>query len=204
MFTIWNPDELNGRERWQEVLGLYPRRNATDESACEWEEMVHPEDRGQTLAQLDDAIVSNRRYHVEYRFRRKDGVYILVNEHGSFLPGRASGSVQMLLGTIKRHHRTEKQRGSKSGTGAAAVSGSRRDPGAETWMIESFTGMKAPSVSMGGPPRKRLVATCRINSSGMNPPKQPNPNGPCCITTNGILNWSKPPRAATRFLWKAT
>ncbi len=75
---------------WEEMQGIEARQ---------WEEMVHPEDRERTLAQLDKAISNGHRYRVEYRFRRKDGVYIFVDEHGSFVRDEAGQAVRM-LGTM--------------------------------------------------------------------------------------------------------
>jgi len=61
--------------------------------------MIHPEDQSRTLACLTHAIASGHRYRVEYRFRRKDGVYIYVDEHGTFQTNGTGNAVRM-LGTI--------------------------------------------------------------------------------------------------------
>jgi PAS domain S-box-containing protein len=75
---------------WEEMQGIDARK---------WEEMIHPEDRARTLVQLDRAIAEGHRYRVEYRFRRKDGTYIFVDEHGSFLRDESGLKVRM-LGTM--------------------------------------------------------------------------------------------------------
>jgi len=50
-----------------------------------WEELIHPEDRALALMVLDQARTEGTHYQVEYRFRRKDGSYVLVEDHGVFL-----------------------------------------------------------------------------------------------------------------------
>jgi len=75
----------------------------------EWEQLIHPEDRAQTLAQLDQAIAGRQRYRVEYRFRHKNGDYVYVDEHGSFLTDVSGDSVRMLgsISDITERRNTE-------------------------------------------------------------------------------------------------
>ena len=51
------------------------------------------------MPQLDKALASGRPFRVEYRFRKADGNYIHVSEHGSFLLDE-TGKPSRLLGTI--------------------------------------------------------------------------------------------------------
>lgn len=100
--VVYDYDLATGRIEWEgamaEVLG-YTWEEMQEIDACQWEKMIHPEDRARTLAQLDHAITSGHRYRVEYRFRRKDGVYIFVDEHGSFLRDESGLRIRM-LGTM--------------------------------------------------------------------------------------------------------
>jgi two-component system, cell cycle sensor histidine kinase and response regulator CckA len=100
--VVYDYDLASGRIEWEgameEVLG-YTWKEMQEIDARQWEEQVHPEDRERTLAQLDLAITRGQRYRVEYRFRRKNGVYIFVDEHGSFLRDEPGQALRM-LGTI--------------------------------------------------------------------------------------------------------
>ncbi len=47
-----------------------------------WRALIHQEDLNKYLMTLDDAARSQRSFEVEYRVRRKDGLYRIVNEMG--------------------------------------------------------------------------------------------------------------------------
>ncbi|HEX3799611.1 MAG TPA: PAS domain S-box protein [Verrucomicrobiae bacterium] len=99
---LYEYDLATGCIQWQgaieEVVG-YSWEEMQRIHVQGWAEHVHPDDRAQALSLLDKAIKYGHRYHVEYRFRRKDGTYIFVEEHGSFLLNERSMPVRM-LGTI--------------------------------------------------------------------------------------------------------
>ncbi|MBU1726185.1 MAG: PAS domain-containing protein [Candidatus Omnitrophica bacterium] len=61
-----------------------------------WEQMVHPEDRGRALALLEEAKKIGDRYHVKYRFRRKDGTYVMIEDKGIFLQDVSERTNRML------------------------------------------------------------------------------------------------------------
>lgn len=65
----------------------------------EWERMMHPDDRGSVLADLNKALQSLSEFDSEYRFRRKDGTYIYVENHGAVIPDDENSTLRM-LGTI--------------------------------------------------------------------------------------------------------
>ncbi|MBA4136153.1 MAG: hypothetical protein C0518_02410 [Opitutus sp.] len=78
-----------------------------------WEEMVHPDDRPHAVALLERAIADKTRYRAEYRFRRKDGSYCHIEDHGVFL-FQADGQPERLLGrmsdiTARREVEEERQ-----------------------------------------------------------------------------------------------
>ncbi len=111
---VYDYDLATGVIQWQgaveEVVG-YTWEQMQQIHVQGWAEHVHPDDRPQALSLLDKAIHFGHRYHVEYRFRRKDGAYIFVEEHGSFLLD-GEGKPARMLGTmsnITERKNTEEQ-----------------------------------------------------------------------------------------------
>jgi len=66
----------------------------------EWEEFIHPEDRGRALDELDAALATTGRYDAEYRYRRKDGSYAWMHDRG-FVVSDGTGWGQILLGMLE-------------------------------------------------------------------------------------------------------
>lgn len=64
-----------------------------------WETMIHPEDRPKAISLLDEAMASGNRYRVEYRFRKKDGGYVFMDDNGLFLRD-GKNTVYRMLGTM--------------------------------------------------------------------------------------------------------
>ncbi|GEM_PF-2189280 len=65
-----------------------------------WEEMLHPEDGEYVLKQLEASRLAVGSFDMEYRFRRADGEYIFVSDHGIYLPG-PDGKAAKMLGTME-------------------------------------------------------------------------------------------------------
>jgi two-component system cell cycle sensor histidine kinase/response regulator CckA len=65
-----------------------------------WEGLIHPEDRTLALLLLGEAMNTAGQFNVEYRFRRKDGSYIHIEDNGIFLHNELGQSTRM-LGTMK-------------------------------------------------------------------------------------------------------
>ncbi|MBI1321351.1 MAG: PAS domain S-box protein [Candidatus Hydrogenedens sp.] len=61
-----------------------------------WADLIHPEDREDATKLLDDAISKVARYDVIYRFRRKDGTHITMEDIGTVLGGTDGRSYRML------------------------------------------------------------------------------------------------------------
>ncbi len=76
-----------------------------------WAGRIHPEDREVAIRLLDAAERAVSEYDVEYRFRRKDGSYVQVEDHGVFLPGPDGTSARMLgiMKDVSERRRTEQE-----------------------------------------------------------------------------------------------
>jgi PAS domain S-box-containing protein len=63
------------------------------------EEYIHSDDRRKGIAAFKEALKAGTRYDAEYRFRRKDGSYVHVHDHGVFLKDQTDRPYRM-LGTL--------------------------------------------------------------------------------------------------------
>jgi PAS domain S-box-containing protein len=99
---VYDYDVVTGRLNWHgavtQLTGFTPQELQKVDIKG-WEEMIHPEEQSSVLELLQQARESVGRFHVEYRFRCKDGSYIWVDDHGIFLPD-ASGKAVRMLGTM--------------------------------------------------------------------------------------------------------
>ncbi len=111
---IYDLNVTTGRIYWagaiEQVTG-YSSDEFERTNLKEWGEMIHPQDRTRALEMLDHAMKSIGDYHLEYRFRRKDGSYIDMEDHGVFMSdekGRA-GRMLGIMNDITERVRTRKQ-----------------------------------------------------------------------------------------------
>ena len=99
---IYDLDILSGRVQWAgavpQVSG-YSLEEFQQIDLKAWEEHIHPEDREKAILLLEKTMATGQPYDVEYRFRRKDGNYIIVEDNGVFLKEDQGQSVRM-LGTM--------------------------------------------------------------------------------------------------------
>jgi PAS domain S-box-containing protein len=65
----------------------------------EWLERVHPEDRDRTEASFESASGAGHQFQAEYRFRHREGHYLLVRDMGYPIKA-AGGKVERLIGAI--------------------------------------------------------------------------------------------------------
>jgi len=98
---VYDYDVPTGQITWHGAIsqftGLMPQEvDAIDVKA--FNEMIHPEDRAETISILEAALNECGPYSAEYRLRRKDGSYIFVEDHGVFLPDEKGRAVRMLGG----------------------------------------------------------------------------------------------------------
>lgn len=65
-----------------------------------WENHIHPEDRKRALNELRDYRGKENKFRIEYRFRRKNGDYIHVEDSGVYHRNE-DGSIRRSLGVMK-------------------------------------------------------------------------------------------------------
>ncbi|MDX6765364.1 MAG: PAS domain S-box protein [Candidatus Methylacidiphilales bacterium] len=65
-----------------------------------WAESIHPDDRDHSVKTLEHVIRHGNRYDVAYRFRRQDGSWIYIEDHGVVLRDE-NGRPTIMLGTMK-------------------------------------------------------------------------------------------------------
>ena len=93
----------SGKIEWQgliQKLTGYTPKEFAELGMPGWEEHIHPEDRAPAVAQLEQAMQHNTPYNATYRFRKKDGTYLDVEDNGIFL-NDADGKGYRMLGTMK-------------------------------------------------------------------------------------------------------
>ncbi|GAB1724828.1 MAG: response regulator [Nitrospira sp. CR1.1] len=96
---IWDWDMASGEmwfnEAYQTVYG--PGLGTPQGAQIPWAEQIHPEDRASILAGLNQALQSeNHLWTAEYRFRRTDGTYAYVVDHGYVLRDREHRAYRMI------------------------------------------------------------------------------------------------------------
>lgn len=72
-----------------------------------WREMVHPDDSKDVSTILQQSIDKSKTFDAEYRFRRKDGEYVCIEEHGLILPDK-NGKAYRMLGSMADITETKK------------------------------------------------------------------------------------------------
>ena len=85
---------------WYEMLG-YPR-HSLDNNIFTWENVIHPDDYNQVMALFDDYL--HRRspsFQTEYRCRKKDGGYLLIEDRAYVIARNPDGSVARMVGALR-------------------------------------------------------------------------------------------------------
>lgn len=100
---VYDCDMATGEIKWVgsvESITGFAVEEYQDVNITGWEEMIHPDDRQEAVAERDAAAQSGGKYQVEYRLRRKDGSYAYVEDRGVVLTNNRGQSYRM-LGTMK-------------------------------------------------------------------------------------------------------
>ncbi len=100
---IYDLDLATGHIQWAgailQVTGFAPEEFA-QVNLQKWVKLIHPEDNAIATKELERAISTKTPYHVIYRFKRKDGTYIYVEDNGDFLLD-ARGKPYRMVGAMK-------------------------------------------------------------------------------------------------------
>jgi two-component system, cell cycle sensor histidine kinase and response regulator CckA len=99
---VYDYDVPTGAIRWSGAVKPVTGFSVEEFQAVDikrWEHMIHPDDREQALALLVKAMADAGTYNFHYRFCRKDGSYIYVQDTGTFLTDD-QGKPYRMLGTM--------------------------------------------------------------------------------------------------------
>lgn len=99
---IYEYNITTGKIIWSgavEVITGFPQEEFKDVGIDQWGELIHPDDRQKAYEDLDKSVNTYSDYTVEYRFKRKDGNYIYVEDRGVVLPPDKKG-IQRMFGTM--------------------------------------------------------------------------------------------------------
>jgi PAS domain S-box-containing protein len=99
---VYDYDVASGRITWSGAITSmtgYTADEFQEIDITQWEQHIHPDDRGEAVEFLKAALAGGEKYAVEYRFRRKEGSYIHVQDHGVFLHDQNNKPYRM-LGTM--------------------------------------------------------------------------------------------------------
>ncbi|WP_203236184.1 EAL domain-containing protein, partial [Methylobacterium crusticola] len=99
---LWDYDILTGEawisDRWHTMLGYEPGELQVDRHT--WVHLVHPEDKTQTLHQMEEHLEGRApTFEREYRLRRKDGSWGWVLARGKVVARDAAGAPLRMVGT---------------------------------------------------------------------------------------------------------
>jgi len=100
---VWDRDLLTGEvyhgDNWQHTLGYEGDGENSNEHV--FEDLVHPDDLGNVLAQRESYLQGNTpRYEVEYRIRNKAGDWQWMLSRGQVVGRDDQGKAQRFIGTI--------------------------------------------------------------------------------------------------------
>lgn len=100
---VYDYDRLTGKIEWAgaiKELTQYSLKEFQNFNRKGWELHIHPDDRKQIIEKLGMYRESGERFATEYRFRRKDGTYLYVEDSGIFLKDEQGHSYRD-IGVIK-------------------------------------------------------------------------------------------------------
>ncbi|WP_321282001.1 ATP-binding protein [Marinifilum fragile] len=86
--VLWSGDLKN-------TLGVSPKEYESI-TIKDWEKFVHPDDVIQATELLEKSIANGENYDVIYRYQRKDGSYVPINDKGTFLKDKDNKAYRML------------------------------------------------------------------------------------------------------------
>lgn len=96
----WNliTNELFLSDQWKDMLGY--SGSEIENKYSEWEKLVHPDDLGTCIHELDKHLNGESEvYMSEYRMRRKDGNYTWILDRGKLIERTPDGKPLRIVGT---------------------------------------------------------------------------------------------------------
>lgn len=99
---------IDFNEQMSTMLGLPP--GVRMRRFADWLDRLHPRDRAGALENLERTLAEGARYRDEYRLRREDGTYILIDDHGLVLNGTDGRPAHMVgaMRDVTREREAEK------------------------------------------------------------------------------------------------
>lgn len=100
---IYDYDPSSGCIKWSgaiEAITGFTAAEFVDVNISGWMERVHPDDRELAVALFRTSRENESRYCVEIRCRRKDGAYVLLENHGNWIRS-ADGHRSRFVGSMK-------------------------------------------------------------------------------------------------------
>lgn len=111
---VYDYDLASGAIHWSGAIERVTGETAEDLAHVDidgWVERIHPDDRDDALNLLQQAERKGSHYHVEYRFRTRDGDYIHAEDNGTFLLD-GEGKAYRMIGTmsdVSERHRITRE-----------------------------------------------------------------------------------------------
>ncbi len=100
--VVYDCNFAHGEISWsgslERVLGYQPHEMVG--GFTQWEELIDPRDRAETLKLIEEAEKTGRPFEAEYGFRHKDGHYVLILDRGFLLPN-PSGNPERMIGSMQ-------------------------------------------------------------------------------------------------------
>ncbi|HPT22611.1 MAG TPA: PAS domain S-box protein [Bacteroidales bacterium] len=110
---LYDYNLLTGHIEWdgaiEEVTGFTPLEYKTVRYD-DWVRMIHPDDMEDTASQFEKAVKENQSFRGQYRYRRKDGDYIWIEENSKtleFSDGKPSRIIGVMIDITERKNADE-------------------------------------------------------------------------------------------------
>lgn len=97
--VIYDYDVISGQITWSGAIRKITGYDYDEFQAIDidmWASMIHPDDRDLAVNTLDERMKTGGHYNVEYRFRRKNGSWVAIEDNGTFLRNDEGVTYRML------------------------------------------------------------------------------------------------------------